>query len=217
MVSHGLLVKLEAKPGLDAEVEELLMSLVPMVRDEVDTVAWFAIRFGRSEYGIFAAFPDEAARSAHREGRAGRAIVQTDLLHSAPVFRNAVILTNKLPERESLQDDTKGTYFSFTAKTNQEEEVEELLLAAAPLVRDEPRTTTWFALRFDDGEYGVLVTVPDNAARLAHLTGHAPRELAKHALALLSGIHDLHLVNVLAAKVPPHHVSVQLDTRRGMA
>lgn len=36
-----------------------------LVDDEPATVAWFAIRFGRGEYGIFDVFPDEAGRAAH--------------------------------------------------------------------------------------------------------------------------------------------------------
>lgn len=62
MVKVALLVRLEAKSGKDAEVEEFLLSALPLVRQEAATTAWFAIRFGRSEYGIFDAFPDEAGR-----------------------------------------------------------------------------------------------------------------------------------------------------------
>ncbi len=68
MVTLGLLVKMEAKPGKDSEVEELLLSALPIVRREATTTAWFAVRFGRSEYGIFDVFPDEAAREAHLSG-----------------------------------------------------------------------------------------------------------------------------------------------------
>ena len=140
----------------------------------------------------------------------------TELIDGEPRLCNATIITSKLPERESLEEDTKGVFFSFIGKEGHEEEIDELLLAAAPMVRDEPRTTTWFAMRLDGGEYGVFVTNPDNAGRLVHLTGTAPRELAKHAFTLLSGINDLHLVNILCGKVPPDHVSVQLDMRRSM-
>lgn len=56
MVNQGLLVRLEAKPGKDADVQDFLKSALPAVRREAGTSAWFAIRFGRGEYGIFDVF-----------------------------------------------------------------------------------------------------------------------------------------------------------------
>jgi hypothetical protein len=53
MVSRGLLVRLEARHDKDAEVEAFLRSALPLVQQEPATTAWFALRFGRSEYGIF--------------------------------------------------------------------------------------------------------------------------------------------------------------------
>ncbi|MFC3110298.1 hypothetical protein ACFQAT_22095 [Undibacterium arcticum] len=41
---------------------------------------------------------------------------------------------------------------------------------------------------------------PDNGGRFAHLAGHGPRELAKHALSLLGSMPDLEILNVLAEK-----------------
>jgi hypothetical protein len=37
----------------------------PDRRQEPATIAWFAIRLGPSEFGIFDAFPDDAGRQAH--------------------------------------------------------------------------------------------------------------------------------------------------------
>ncbi len=72
MITRPLLVRLAARPGMDAEVETFLESALPLVRDEAGTIAWFAIRFGRSEYGIFDVFADEAGREAHLSGAAAR-------------------------------------------------------------------------------------------------------------------------------------------------
>ena len=47
MVSKGLLVRLEARHGRQAEVEDFLCSALPAVRQEAGTIAWFALRFGR--------------------------------------------------------------------------------------------------------------------------------------------------------------------------
>ena len=42
----GLLVRLEAKPGREADVEGFLKSALPLVQAEPATTAWFAIRLG---------------------------------------------------------------------------------------------------------------------------------------------------------------------------
>ena len=67
MVTVGLLVRLEAKPGREAEVETFLRSGLAIAQGEVATTAWFAIRLGPSTFGIFDAFGDEAGRSALRK------------------------------------------------------------------------------------------------------------------------------------------------------
>jgi len=65
----------------------------------------------------------------------------------------------------------------------------------------EPRTVAWFALQLDDGDYGIFDAFPDSGARFAHLTGHVPRELAKHSLSLLGRVPDVEMINVLGAKL----------------
>ena len=44
MITVGLLVRLEAKPGKEAEVESFLKSGLALVEDEPETTVWFAIR-----------------------------------------------------------------------------------------------------------------------------------------------------------------------------
>src|SRR4029453_11285798 len=72
MVTVGLLVRLVAKPGKEAEVTSFLEGGLALVQEEPATIAWFAIRLGPSEFGIFDAFPDDAGRQAHL-GRPGGA------------------------------------------------------------------------------------------------------------------------------------------------
>jgi hypothetical protein len=59
MVNVGLYVRLEAKPGKESEVENLLKSGLSMVQEEAGTTAWFGMRLGRSTFGIFDVFADE--------------------------------------------------------------------------------------------------------------------------------------------------------------
>jgi hypothetical protein len=69
MVTVGLLVRLVAKPGKEAEVTTFLESGLALVEEEPATIAWLAIRLGPSEFGIFDAFPDDAGRQAHLGAR----------------------------------------------------------------------------------------------------------------------------------------------------
>lgn len=93
---------------------------------------------------------------------------------------------------------SRGLLVRLEARSGKDAEVEAFLLSALPLVRQEPATTAWFAVRFGRSEYGIFDVFPDNGDRFAHLTGHVPRELGKHALTLLGSVPDMEMLNVLA-------------------
>src|ERR1700683_532182 len=99
MVKVALLVRLEARPGQEAAVERFLHSGLPIVEEEPATIAWFAIRFGPSTFGIFDAFPDDAARPAHLAARAAAALMPTagELLAHPPSIEKLDVLASKLP------------------------------------------------------------------------------------------------------------------------
>jgi quinol monooxygenase YgiN len=202
MVTQGLLVRLEAKPGKDTDVEEFLRSALPLVRQELATTAWFALRFGRSEYGIFDVFPNESGREEHLAGPVAIALAdQTDALFArAPRIQKLSVLADKLPVTAPSEPDTKALLLTFKAKPGHEQEVEQFLRDAKPMVQQEPKTTAWFAIHLDDGDYGIFDVFPDNGGRFAHLTGYVPRELAKHALSWLGSVPDMEMINVLAEK-----------------
>jgi quinol monooxygenase YgiN len=203
MVSRGLLVRLEAKPGKEAAVEEFLRSSLPMVHEEAGTTAWFAMRFGGRAYGIFDVFPDDVSREAHLAGPVAQALSRRagELFAKTPSVRRLAVLADKLPHGLVPGLDTKGMLLTFKAKSGHEAEVEQFLRDARPMVMDEPRTTAWFAIHTDDGEYGIFDVFPDNGGRMAHLAGHVPRELAKHALTLLGSIPEMEMLNVEAEKL----------------
>jgi quinol monooxygenase YgiN len=99
MVTVALYVRLEAKPGKEAEVEVFLKGGLPIVREEPGTIAWFGIRIGPSTFGIFDAFPDEAGRQAHLAGRVAAALMAKahELLAVPPIIEKVDVLASKLP------------------------------------------------------------------------------------------------------------------------
>lgn len=99
MVKTALLVRLEAKPGKESDVENFLRSALPLVEEEPATVAWFGIRLGPSTFGIFDAFPDDAGRQAHLTGKVAAALMaNAGALFSAPPSIEMVdVLAAKLP------------------------------------------------------------------------------------------------------------------------
>jgi quinol monooxygenase YgiN len=100
MVKAALFVRLEAKPGREAEVEAFLRAGLPLVQREPATTVWFAIRLGPSTFGIFDAFPDDSGRQAHLSGQVAAALMAkaSDLLAQAPAIENADVLAVKLPD-----------------------------------------------------------------------------------------------------------------------
>jgi len=199
MITTGLLVRLEARHGKEDEVEAFLASALPLVRQEPATVAWFAVRFGRGEYGIVDFFPDAEGRLQHLSGEVAKALGAhaDELFSEAPVIDQVDVFASKLPAPATAAGVTKGLLLTFEAKDGKDDEVINFLRDAQSIVDDEPDTTAWFALRLPNNEYGIFDVFPDNGARLAHLTGHVPRELAKEAFSLLGSVPEMHLLNVV--------------------
>jgi quinol monooxygenase YgiN len=98
MVTVALLVRLQAKPGKEEEVERFLNSGLALVQEEPDTTVWFAIRMGQSTFGIFDAFRDESGRQAHLSGKVAAALKEKAAELFAQVDIEEVdVLAAKLP------------------------------------------------------------------------------------------------------------------------
>lgn len=99
MVKVALFVRLEAKPGKEAEVQAFLESGLPLVQEEPATTAWFGLRLGPTTFGIFDAFPDESGRDAHLSGRVAAALMAKapELLAQPPSIEKVDVLAAKLP------------------------------------------------------------------------------------------------------------------------
>ncbi|MGH8718752.1 MAG: putative quinol monooxygenase [Burkholderiales bacterium] len=100
MVKVALLVRLEAKPGKEAAVEDFLKGGLPIVQEEPATTTWYAIKLGPSTYGIFDSFPDDAGRQAHLSGKVAAALMAkaSELFSKPPSIEKVDVLAAKLPE-----------------------------------------------------------------------------------------------------------------------
>jgi quinol monooxygenase YgiN len=99
MVTKALFVRLEAKPGKEADVERFLKEGLPIVQQEPATTSWFGIRLGPTTFGIFDAFPDESGREAHLSGRVAAALKAkaSELFAKPPSIEQVDVLAAKLP------------------------------------------------------------------------------------------------------------------------
>ena len=97
MVTVGLLVRLEAKPGKEQAVADFLRSGLSLAQNEPDTINWYGIQLGPSTFGIFDTFPADAGRQAHLNGPIAAALMANaaDLLTSDPVIEMVDILATK--------------------------------------------------------------------------------------------------------------------------
>jgi quinol monooxygenase YgiN len=99
MDTVGLLVTLDAKPGKEDELATFLTGALPLVQEEPETTAWFAVRLGPARFAIFDAFPGEAGRDAHLSGQVAGALMEAapELLATAPTIEKVDVLAEMLP------------------------------------------------------------------------------------------------------------------------
>jgi len=86
------------------------------------------------------------------------------------------------------------------AKPGKEHEVEELLVAARPLVLDEVGTVSWYAVKFDDGQYGIFDTFANEEGRNAHLNGQVANLLFAKAGEILAELPEVEMLEILISK-----------------
>ena len=98
MTKLALFVRLHAKPGKEAELEKFLAGALPLAQGESRTPVWFALKFGKSEFGIFDAFADESGRKAHLSGPIAAALMARagELLAQPPKIEQVDLLASKV-------------------------------------------------------------------------------------------------------------------------
>jgi len=103
MEAIGLLVKLEARRGKEAETEAFLKSAQPLALDEEGTLKWYAIKLGPEKFGIFDTFANEADRNAHLSGDIAKALGAraSELLAVPPQIEKVEVLARTPLKEES--------------------------------------------------------------------------------------------------------------------
>jgi len=99
-------ILLEARLGKEDEVQQMLRDIRVCVEDEPATGPWFGVRFSRTTFGIFEAFPDEAGRQAHVDGGGGDIFrdverVNAVLAYPAQVYRADVLMSKDVHARRT--------------------------------------------------------------------------------------------------------------------
>ena len=72
----ALHIRLDAKPGREADVERLLVDILACVQAEPTTAPWFGVRLSKRVYGIFETFADEAGRDIHLGGKGAALLME---------------------------------------------------------------------------------------------------------------------------------------------
>ena len=100
MLSLGLFVRLEAKPGKEKEVAAFLKQGLQMANQEPTTPLWFALRLGPSTFGVFDAFHDESGRQGHLNGPIAKALMAQapELFAVPPSIERTEILQAKVSQ-----------------------------------------------------------------------------------------------------------------------
>lgn len=97
MSKLALVARLVARPGKEEEVAAFLSSALPLAQAEAKTLTWFALRFSKSEFGVFDTFADESGRDAHLAGPIASALMAkaSELLSEPPRIEKVDVLAAK--------------------------------------------------------------------------------------------------------------------------
>ena len=89
-------IHLEAKPGKEELLQDFLRDINEGVDQEPMTGPWFALRYSKTTFCIFEAFPDAQSRHAHDNGPGGHNFLRWELLkemlaYPAQIYRLDVL------------------------------------------------------------------------------------------------------------------------------
>lgn len=199
----GLLVTMKARPGKEQDVRDFLLGGLPLVNQEPETQSWYAFQIDEHTFGIFDTFKSEDGRQAHLAGEVAKALLANaeDLLADFDVNVSIqpidMIASNFKNGREN-----NGLLVIMKAKEGKSEDVQRFLNAGEKLVKDEPKTVSWYAIQIDNSTYAIFDTFADNSGRDAHLNGQVAAALMENAPMILEGFETtaIQTIDILASK-----------------
>ena len=94
----GIVVRMEAKPGKEAELAQFLTAGLAIVQQEPLTAQWFALRLDATHFAIFDTFAAQQGREAHLNGDLAKALFGKvdELMVGKPSVEMVDILAAKL-------------------------------------------------------------------------------------------------------------------------
>ena len=100
MLKLSLFVRLEAKPGKEADVAAFLKQGLELANQEATTPLWFALRLGQSTFAVFDSFHDESGRQRHLNGPIAKALMANapNLLAVPPSIEKTEVLGAKISQ-----------------------------------------------------------------------------------------------------------------------
>lgn len=93
-----------------------------------------------------------------------------------------------------------GLWVRLEAKPGQESALAEFLKGALPLVQQESKTVTWYAIQLNDSTFGIFDTFADDSGRDAHLAGRVAEALMAKGPDMLAKSPSIEKIKILAAK-----------------
>lgn len=199
----GLLVLMTAKSGKEQEVSDFLSSALALVNEEPQTESWYAFQIDEKTFGIFDTFSKEEGRQVHLSGKVAEALLANaaDLLDdfNADTDIQAIDL---LANNKKTGSENKGLLVIMKAKMNSSPDVENFLFAGEKLVKEEPKTVSWYAAKLNEDTYAIFDTFADDEGRSSHLTGKIAAALMENAPVILEGFEAsaIQTIDILASK-----------------
>lgn len=189
MRTPSFLARLEAAPGAEEAVEKLLAEAADAA-DITEDGAWWALRFGAGEHAVLTVGAPPATDVLEQD----RSLLDGDV-----VVEPLEVLAQKLHPKRQVG---KALVLRLPVRSSNEAEATEALAAATSIVERELETVAWLALRFPDGDLGVVCGFPDRHARRAHLNGRFARDVGKRLFGMLDGFPSVEPADVLVQRRP---------------
>ena len=195
----GISITLTAQNGKEKELADFLRSGAQVVKQtESETLQWFAVQEKLNTFRIIDFFANQEAVDKHFSGK-----VATTLKEKAPklvqdgwkkgvvshITKSQVIAS--VVRRNTSHKVTIGNYISLIAKDGQEENLANLLITGAEIVKEtEPETLLWYALRLDRYNFVIFDVFANEKGRKAHFAGKVAAALKTKASELVRGGWD---------------------------